>query len=85
MTMCYAEKRELRYMYDNLMFDDLNDFDWRENKSCAYEEDSLYQCLHVLLNLACDLKHDSKEFSWFTSIYPLTNLNWLQFELFIAS
>ena len=79
------KKENFGCMFDNLMFDDLNDFDWRENKTCAYKEDNLYQCLRVLLNLACNTKHDSKEFSWFSSICPLTNSNWLQFELFIAS
>ena len=69
------KKENFGYMFDYLIFDDLNDFDWRENKSYAYKEDNLYQCLHVLLNLACNTKHDSKEFSWFTSICPLRNLN----------
>ena len=26
-------KKNIGYMFDNSMFDDLNDFDWRENKS----------------------------------------------------
>ena len=62
MTMCYAEKENFRYISENLMFDDLNDLDWRENKSCAYKVDSLYQCLRVLLNLTCNTNMIPKSF-----------------------
>ena len=49
-------------MFDNSMFDDLNDFDWRENKSYVCIKNGLYQCLFVLLNLACDANMIPKSF-----------------------
>ena len=88
MTMCYAERKKKEYRIHVRQFNVwwLKWFWLEREQKLWYLKGTAYTSMPFCsAQFSMWYKHDSKEFSWFTSICPLMNFNWLFVKLCIAS